>query len=169
MGNLTAAAPISPLGSFWHRWGSHSTEAPALMHSCTLSPDRGRRWMWMWSHHSLHTHFTAVLVGCLGWGSLLDSWLLASLQGACGNIHEDDPKCSYSAYQEAQAIGINQIRKKNPISDRKTLLLDICSCKVCRLSWAVKDVKFSHIQIWGHTDVCHTSSSTARCESLNTM
>lgn len=77
-------------------------------------------------HCSLHTHLAAILLGCLGWSSLLDSWLLASPQGAYGNFHEDDLNCSYLAYQEAQAIGINQLRKKNPISGRKKILLFAC-------------------------------------------
>lgn len=34
MGNLTAAVLISPLGSFLHRWGSHSTAPPVLMQPC---------------------------------------------------------------------------------------------------------------------------------------
>lgn len=125
MGSPAAAVPISPPGSFLHSWDSHSVAAQAhcaSSHAILLSCRGTSR---MWSHHSLHTHLAAVLVGCLGWGSLLDSWLLASLQGAYGNFHGDDPNCSYLAYQEAQAIGVNQFRK-HPISDRKEILLFAC-------------------------------------------
>lgn len=117
MGSLQEARP--PLQTAGHKGRGTLTQHRWSQHFVPLLYWKrdGTKW-WRHPPHpqlgwgSIHTHLAAILVGCLGWGSLLDSWLLASRQGAYGNFHEDAPNCSYLAYQEAQAIGINQFRKK---------------------------------------------------------